>query len=136
MRVSATVNADPTLTASGISGTGATLTIANHTGDWFYKGISGTEASSNCQDVYNSTSDDLENLTADKLYGYTAHDHASCSSASQLATEYFSTNDYDVGNLGEGGGEWQCMRNRRRGNNIQSVRRLVQHGRPERAATL
>ena len=102
MKIAATENADPTLTASGISGTTATLTIANHTGDWFYKGISGTEASSNCQDVYNSKTDDLENLTADKLYGYTAHDHASCSSASQLATEYFSTNDYDVGNLGEG----------------------------------
>ena len=102
MRVSATVNAAPTLTANGISGTGATLTIGNHTGDWFYKGISGTEASSNCQDVYNSTTDTLSNLTADKLYGYTAHDHASCSSATELAREYFSTNDFDVGNLGEG----------------------------------
>ena len=102
MKVSATVNADPTLTASGISGTGATLTIGGHTGDWFYKGISGTEASSNCQDVYNSTTDTLSSLTADKLYGYTAHDHASCSSATELAREYFSTNDFDVGNLGEG----------------------------------
>ena len=36
------------------------------------------------------------------MYGYTAHNHASCSPGSQLATEYFSTNDYDVGNLGEG----------------------------------
>ena len=102
MKVAATVNVDPSLTASGISGTGATLTVGGHTGDWFYKGISGTEASSNCQDVYNSTSDTLSGLTADKLYGYTAHNHASCSPASQLATEYFSTNDYDVGNLGEG----------------------------------
>ena len=101
-KVSATVNAVPSLTASGISGTGATLTIAGHTGDWFYKGISGTEASSNCQDVYNSTTDTLSSLTADKLYGYTAHDHASCSSATELAREYFSTNDFDVGNLGEG----------------------------------
>ena len=102
MKVAATVNAVPSLTASGISGTGATLTIGGHTGDWFYKGISGTEASSNCQDVYNSTTDTLSSLTADKLYGYTAHDHASCSSATELAREYFSTNDFDVGNLGEG----------------------------------
>ena len=102
MKVAATVNEPVTLTASGISGTGATLTIGGHTGDWFYKGISGTEASSNCQDVYNSTSDTLSGLTADKLYGYTAHDHASCSSATELAREYFSTNDFDVGNLGEG----------------------------------
>ena len=109
MKVAATVNPVPSLTASGISGTGATLTIAGHTGDWFYKGISGTEASSNCQDVYNSTSDTLSGLTADKLYGYTAHDHASCSSASQLATEYFSTNDFDVGNLGEGAVSAYCF---------------------------
>ena len=102
MRIAATVNPVPSLTASGISGTGATLTVGGHTGDWFYKGISGTEASSNCQDVYNSTSDTLSGLTADKLYGYTAHDHASCSSATELAREYFSTNDFDVGNLGEG----------------------------------
>ena len=102
IKVSATENPPATLTASGISGTGATLTIGNHTGDWFYKGISGTEASSNCQDVYNSTTDTLSSLTADKLYGYTAHDHASCSSATELAREYFSTNDFDVGNLGEG----------------------------------
>ena len=101
LKASATVNVGPSLTASGISGTGATLTIGGHTGDWFYKGISGTEASSNCQDVYNSTTDTLSNLTADKLYGYTAHDHASCSSATELAREYFSTNDFDVGNLGE-----------------------------------
>ena len=100
-KVAATENPPATLTASGISGTGATLTIGNHTGDWFYKGISGTEASSNCQDVYNSTTDTLSGLTADKLYGYTAHDHASCSSATELAREYFSTNDFDVGNLGE-----------------------------------
>ena len=102
IKVVAMENPPATLTASGISGTGATLTVGGHVGAWSYQGIGGTEASSNCQDVYNSTSDDLENLTADKLYGYTAHNHASCSPGSQLATEYFSTNDYDVGNLGEG----------------------------------
>ena len=109
MKVAATVNEPVTLTASGISGTGATLTIAGHTGDWFYKGISGTEASSNCQDVYNSKTDTLSGLTADKLYGYTAHDHASCSSATELAWEYFSTNDFDVGNLGEGAASGSCL---------------------------
>ena len=35
LRVVATVNPVPTLTASSISGTGATLTIANHSGDWY-----------------------------------------------------------------------------------------------------
>ena len=102
MKVAATVNLPATLTASGISGTGATLTVGGHVGAWSYQGISGTEASSTCVDVSNSTTSPLNNLTADKLYGYTAHNHASCSLASQLATEYFSTNDYDVGNLGEG----------------------------------
>ena len=102
MKVAATVNADPSLTASGISGTGATLTIAGHTGDWFYKGISGTEASSNCQDVYNSTSDDAEQPDGGQAVRLHGARHASCSLARRLATEYFSTNDYDVGNLGEG----------------------------------
>ena len=40
-------------------------------------------------------------LTADKLYGYTAYSGAGCTSGKEFDTEYFSANDYDVGNLGE-----------------------------------
>ena len=100
MKVAATVNESASLTASAISGTGATLTVANHAGDWFYKGISGTEASTTCVTVSGSTTKALSSLTADKLYGYTAYSGASCT-GTEIGTEYFSTNDFDVGNLGE-----------------------------------
>ena len=101
MKVAATVNVDPSLTASGISRTGATLTVGGHVGAWSYQGISGTEASTTCVGVSNGTTSPLSNLTADKLYGYTAYASAGCT-GTEIDTEYFSTNDYDVGNLGEG----------------------------------
>ena len=58
------------LTASAISGTGATLTVGGHSGAWSYQGISGTEASSSCADVSaGTTTATLSSLTADKLHG-------------------------------------------------------------------
>ena len=106
MKVAATVN-DPSLTASGISGTGATLTVGGHVGAWSYQGISGTEASSTCADVSAGTTTATLNLTADKLYGYTAYSGAGCT-GTEIDTEYFSTNDFDVGNLGEGASGSHC----------------------------
>ena len=102
IKVSATENPPATLTASGISGMGATLTVGGHVGAWSYQGISGTEASSTCADVSAGTTTATLNLTADKLYGYTAYSGAGCASGKELDTEYFSTNNFDVGNLGEG----------------------------------
>ena len=100
MKLAATVNpTHTTLTASSISGTGATLAV-NGTGGWSYKGISGTSASTSCVTVSSGTTDTLSGLTADKLYGYTAYNGSGCTGTA-LATEYFSTNDYDVGNLSE-----------------------------------
>ena len=101
MKVAATVNEPATLTASGISGTGATLTVGGHAGAWSYQGISGTEASSTCADVSAGTTTATLSLTAGKLYGYTAYSGAGCT-GTEIDTEYFSTNDHDVGNL-EGG---------------------------------
>ena len=95
-----TVVVPPSLTASGISGTGATLTVGGHSGDWYYKGISGTEASTDCVTVSGSTTATLSGLTADKLYGYTAYSGASCT-GTEIGADYFSTNDFDVGNLAE-----------------------------------
>ena len=99
-KVAATVNVDPSLTASGISGTGATLTAAGHVGTWRYQGISGTSASATCETVTGNTKT-LSSLTANNLYGYTAYRGANCAAGTELATEYFSTTDFDVGNLGE-----------------------------------
>ena len=107
MKVAATVNPAP-LTASDISGTGATLTVANHSGAWSYKGISGTSASTSCVDVSSGTTATLSSLTANNLYGYTAYSGANCT-GTELAREYFSTNDFDVGNLGEGAASGSCL---------------------------
>ena len=98
-----TVTPSPTLTASGISATGATLTIGGHSGDWYYKGISGTSASTSCVTVSGSTTATLSTLTADNLYGYTAYSGANCASGTEIDTEYFSTSDVDVGEFGGGG---------------------------------
>ncbi len=102
-KVAATVYVPPpaTLTASGISGTGATLTVGDHSGAWSYQGISGTEASSTCADVSAGTTTATLSLTAGKLYGYTAYSGAGCT-GTEIDTEYFSANAFDVGNLGEG----------------------------------
>ena len=102
-----TVTPGPSLTASGISATGATLTVGGHSGDWYYKGISGTEASTNCVTVSGSTTATLSTLTADNLYGYTAYSGANCTT--EIDTEYFSTTDVDVGNLGETAASGDCL---------------------------
>ena len=109
-KVAATVYVPPpaTLTASDISGTGATLTVANHSGAWYYRGISGTSASTTCVTVSSGTTATLSSLTADNLYGYTAYSGASCT-GTEIGTDYFSTNDYDVGNLGEGAASGSCL---------------------------
>ena len=108
IKVAATENPPATLTASGISGTGATLTIANHVGTWYYQGISGTSASTTCVTISSgTTADTLTNLTANNLYGYTAYSGANCTTA--IATEYFSTTDYDVGNLAETASSGNCL---------------------------
>ena len=108
MKVAATVNPVPSLTASGISGTGATLTVGGHVGAWSYQGISGTEASSTCADVSAGTTTATLSLDADKLYGYTAYSGAGCT-GTEIDTEYFSTNNFDVGNLGEGAVSAYCF---------------------------
>lgn len=112
-----TVSLPLTLAASSISGTGATLAIIGHSGTWYYQGISGTSASTNCVTVSNSSTHTLSNLTAGNFYGYTAYSGANCTT--ELASEYFAATDYNVGNLGvatSGGrcsigsasGIWKC----------------------------
>ena len=89
-----------TLTASSISGTGATLTIGGRTGGWWHKRTDGP-ASTTCTSIAAGTAtDDLSSLTADTLYGYTAYGASGCAAANAIATTWFSTTDAGVGNLG------------------------------------
>ena len=70
-----------TLTASNVTDTGATLTIANHSGDWYYQ-HSGQGAS--CQGPVTGNSQSLTTLTSGTSYTYSAYSDAGC--ATLLAT--------------------------------------------------
>ena len=78
-----------TLTASGIDATGATLTLAGHSGDWYYKRTGGP-ANAACTTVNSSATATLSNLTADTAYAYTAYKNSGCGSG-ELASVSFAT---------------------------------------------
>ena len=63
-----------TLTASNVTGAGATLTIANHSGDWYYQ-HSGQGAT--CQGPVAGNSQSLTTLTAG-TYTYSAYSDSGC----------------------------------------------------------
>ena len=74
-----------TLTASNFADTTATLTIAGHTGDWYYKADAAPD--NTCQGpVSNSTSKNLTGLTSGTSYVYKAYSDSGCTTANLLAT--------------------------------------------------
>ena len=88
----------PVLTASGITGTAATLKLQGSSAAWYYKRVAGTPADTTCNTVAAGTSTaSLSGLTANTLYGYTAYSDSTCSTA--IDTHHFATTAYDVGNL-------------------------------------
>ena len=74
----------PSLTASGVTATGATLTIANHNGDWYYKADAAPD--NTCQGPVSGTSTTLTGLTSGTSYTYTAYSDSTCTTANELAT--------------------------------------------------
>ena len=101
MKVAATVNPVPTLTASSIGTTGATLTIGNHTGSWYYKADTGPDASA-CSTEQTGTSKTLSSLTPGTTYTYTAYGDSGCTPANKLATAAaFTTTGVSVSNLSQ-----------------------------------
>ena len=75
-----------TLTVSDVTATTATLTVANHTGDWWFKGNW-----HNCTAVASgATAVDLTGLQPGVLYHYYAYDKAGCASADAIASETWS----------------------------------------------
>ena len=79
-----------TLTASEITRTSATLTLANHTGGWSYKS---TAAHSPCNAVAAGTTEvSLTDLTAGTIYNYVAFSSSTCGPTSaEIARETFTT---------------------------------------------
>ena len=94
------VESTPNLTVSGITASGATLEVGSHSAAWYYKQTSPTAGS--CTTVAGGTSTKtLSNLTANKIYAYTAYSGSGCTT--EIDTAYFSTTDSGIGNLEETG---------------------------------
>ena len=84
------------LSAAAITSSGATLTLADYSGTWYYKRIEPANTTCNTASTPTVT---LSTLDANKLYGYTAYSNSTCGTA--LDTVYFSTSSAFVGNLAE-----------------------------------
>ena len=83
------------LIASSVTSTSATLTLAGHTGNWWYQANAAPDNS--CKDAGSGTTQALSGLTSNTSYTYTAYSNSSCSTA--LASAAVSTYDVTVGNL-------------------------------------
>ena len=86
-----------TLTVSDIGATAATLTIAHHSGNWYYKANAGPDAA--CQGPVVGGSEDLTGLAAHASYDYSAYSASGCASADLLATAARFTTLSSVSNL-------------------------------------
>ena len=79
-------DADPELSASNVTNTGATLTLANHTGNWWYED---EDVADSCTAVTGgATTVHLSGLTANTNYGFTAWSHAGCADATDPGVWY------------------------------------------------
>ena len=91
----------PTLTVSAVTDTTATLTIANHSGNWYYKATTGPDTTCSSNAV-STGSVNLTGLTAGDSYTYSAYSDSTCTTANKLATaSAFTTSNVSVSNLGE-----------------------------------
>ena len=78
------------LAVSGVTGTGATLTITGHTGNWYYQADTGPDSAS-CQGPVSTAAEALTGLTAGTSYRYTAYRDSGCAAGSELASEALTT---------------------------------------------
>ena len=96
----------PTLTTGGVTATGVTLTIANHTAAWWYK--SATAGATTCESVaQNTNTATVTGLTPATSYTYTAYSNSACST-SLAAAAAFTTDGFSVSNLGEADHTGEC----------------------------
>ena len=81
------------LTVSLVRDTTATLTIAGHTGDWYYQADAGPHNS--CASAGSGVSSvALTGLSSTTAYAYTAYSDSACSDANKLATSAFTTEGF------------------------------------------
>ena len=89
----------PTLTASSVTSSSATLNLSNYTGTWYSRRIH--PDTTVCSVAVTGATQNRDNLTSNTTYAYTAYSDSNCTAASALDTAYFSTTDAAVGNLKE-----------------------------------
>ena len=78
---------DEALTAGSITHNSATLTLANHPGNWWLKRT--TPASTNCKSKGTTATESLSSLTGNTSYTYKAYSNSDCST--ELAARTFLT---------------------------------------------
>ena len=78
------------LAASSVAGTGATLTLSGHSGNWYYTAGAGPDAGS-CRGPVSTATKAVTGLTAATAYRYTAHSGSTCAAEGELASEAFTT---------------------------------------------
>ena len=88
----------PSLDASSITATGATLTIAGHAGDWYYKANAAPD--NTCKGPVSGTTKTLSGLSMATSYTYTAYRDSACTTDNLVATETFNTPGVSVSSLG------------------------------------
>ena len=102
--VAPTLHPNPTLTASNVGDDSATLTVAHHSGNWYYKH---TGAGATCQGPVSGTSQNLTGLTGGTTYAYSAYSDSTCSTLLAAATPF--TTQVSVDNLDKGPVfQWPC----------------------------
>ena len=78
--------AEPELSISNVTDTGATLTISNHTGNWWYED---NDVADSCIAVTGgATAVHLSGLTANTNYGFTAWSHEGCADSGEVSMWY------------------------------------------------
>ena len=77
------------VTSPNVSATGATLSIADHSGNWYVKKISPSPAGSCSSVISSGSSHNLSTLTASTAYTYEAYSDSGCTA--KIASETFTT---------------------------------------------
>ena len=80
---------DETLTASSVTHNSATLTIGNHTGDWYYKANAAPDASCSSTAV-STTTKNLTGLSGNTSYTYKAYSDSSCNTELASASAFLT----------------------------------------------
>ena len=80
---------DPALTTSGVTATGATLTLDHYLGgDWYYKANAAPD--NTCKGPVSGSSVTLSGLTTGTAYIYTAYSNSACTTVDEIAEAGFS----------------------------------------------